>query len=41
VTVLGYQARDGSFSASGGSVSLPDGSSLDATDVGAGAPSAQ
>jgi len=41
VTVLGYQARDGSFSASGGSVSLPDGSSLDAADTGAGAPSAE
>lgn len=28
VTVLGYRARDGSFSASGGTVMLPDGSSL-------------
>ena len=28
VTVLGYRARDGSFSASGGTVTLPDGSSL-------------
>jgi hypothetical protein len=41
VTVLGYRARDGSLSASGGSVTLPDGSELNATDVGAGAPSAQ
>jgi hypothetical protein len=38
VTVLGYRARDGSLSASGGSVTLPDGSSLNATDTGAGAP---
>lgn len=28
VTVLGYRARDGSFAASGGTVMLPDGSSL-------------
>jgi len=41
VTVLGYQARDGSFSASGGSVSLPDGSKLDASSAGVGAPSAE
>jgi hypothetical protein len=41
VTVLGYRARDGSLSASGGAVTLPDGSELNATDVGAGAPSAQ
>jgi hypothetical protein len=41
VTVLGYRARDGSLSASGGSVTLPDGSSLNATDTGIGAPSAQ
>ena len=41
VTVLGYRARDGSLSASGGSVTLPDGSSLDATSGGIGAPSAQ
>jgi hypothetical protein len=38
VTVLGYRARDGSLSASGGSVTLPDGSSLNATDTGVGAP---
>jgi hypothetical protein len=41
VTVLGYRARDGSLAASGGSVTLPDGSTLNATDTGAGAPSAQ
>jgi hypothetical protein len=41
VTVLGYRARDGSLSASGGSVKLPDGSSLNATDTGIGAPSAE
>ena len=38
VTVLGYRARDGSLSASGGSVTLPDGSELNATDTGVGAP---
>lgn len=38
VTVLGYRARDGSLAASGGSVTLPDGSSLNATDTGIGAP---
>ncbi len=41
VTVLGYRARDGSLSASGGSVKLPNGVQLNATDVGAGAPSAK
>ncbi|HUQ53107.1 MAG TPA: DUF6152 family protein [Gammaproteobacteria bacterium] len=41
VTVLGYRARDGSLSASGGSVKLPDGSHLDATSGGIGAPSAE
>jgi len=41
VTVLGYRARDGSLSASGGAVTLPDGSKLDATSVGVGAPSAE
>ena len=39
ITVLGYGARDGSFSASGGSVTLPDGSELNVTSVGIGAPS--
>ena len=38
VTVLGYRARDGSLSASGGSVTLPDGSELNATATGVGAP---
>lgn len=41
VTVLGYRARDGSLSASGGSVTLPDGSELNASSVGIGAPSAE
>jgi hypothetical protein len=41
VTVLGYRSRDGSLSASGGSVKLPDGSELDAASVGIGAPSSQ
>ena len=41
VTVLGYRARDNSLSASGGSVTLPDGSKLDATSAGVGAPSAE
>lgn len=40
VTVLGYRARDGSLSASGGAVTLPDGSELNASSVGIGAPSA-
>jgi len=40
ITVLGYRSRDGSLSASGGSVTLPDGSQLDVTSVGIGAPSA-
>ena len=39
VTVLGYRSRDGSFSASGGAVTLPDGSELNVTSVGIGAPS--
>jgi uridine phosphorylase len=41
VTVLGYRARDGSLSASGGSVTLPDGSELNVTSTGIGAPSAE
>lgn len=40
VTVLGYRSRDGSNTASGGSVKLPDGSELNVTSVGVGAPSA-
>lgn len=38
VTVLGYRARDGSYSASGGTVMLPDGSSLSVSSTGIGAP---
>ena len=41
VTVLGYRARDGSLSASGGAVTLPDGSQLNVTSTGIGAPSAE
>jgi hypothetical protein len=41
VTVLGYRARDGSLSASGGAVTLPDGSELNVTSTGIGAPSAE
>ena len=41
VTVLGYRARDNSLSASGGSVTLPDGSQLNVTSTGIGAPSAE
>ena len=38
ITVLGYRARDGSLSASGGTVMLPDGSSLSVSSTGIGAP---
>ncbi|HEY8519997.1 MAG TPA: DUF6152 family protein [Gammaproteobacteria bacterium] len=41
VTVLGYRSRDGALRASGASVTLPDGSSLNVTSTGIGAPSAQ
>jgi hypothetical protein len=40
VTVLGYRSRDGGLRASGGAVTLPDGSELNVTSVGVGAPSA-
>lgn len=40
ITVLGYQSRDGSNTASGGAVTLPDGSELSVSSVGVGAPSA-
>jgi hypothetical protein len=40
VTVLGYRSKDGQFRASGGAVTLPDGSSLDVGSTGVGAPSA-
>jgi hypothetical protein len=38
VTVLGYRSRDGGLRASGGAVTLPDGTELDANSVGIGAP---
>jgi len=41
VTVLGYRSKDGALRASGASVKLPDGSSLDVTSTGIGAPSAE
>ena len=41
VTVLGYRSRDGSFTANGGSVTLPDGSTLSVGSTGIGAPSAE
>ena len=41
VTVLGYRSRDGSNTANGGSVTLPDGSTLSVSSSGIGAPSAQ
>lgn len=41
VTVLGYRSRDGALRASGGAVTLPDGSSLSVGSTGAGAPSAE
>lgn len=37
VTVLGYRSRDGGLRASGGAVTLPDGTELDANSVGIGA----
>lgn len=39
VSVLGYRSRDGEYRASGGAVTLPDGSELSVTSVGIGAPS--
>ncbi|MBN1238854.1 MAG: hypothetical protein JXB36_10155 [Gammaproteobacteria bacterium] len=41
VTVLGYRSKDGQHRASGGAVTLPDGSSLDVGSSGIGAPSAE
>jgi hypothetical protein len=41
ISVLGYRARDGSNTASGGAVTLPDGSELSVSSVGIGAPSAE
>ena len=40
IEVLGYRSRDGEHRASGGAVTLPDGSELNVTSVGIGAPSA-
>jgi len=41
VTVLGYRSKDGALRASGASVTLPDGSSLNVSSTGIGAPSAE
>ena len=41
VTVLGYRSKDGLLRANGGSVTLPDGSSLNVSSTGIGAPSAE
>jgi hypothetical protein len=41
VTVLGYRSRDGTLRANGASVTLPDGSTLNVTSTGIGAPSAE
>ncbi len=41
VVVLGYRSRDGENRASGGAITLPDGSELDATSAGIGAPPSQ
>jgi hypothetical protein len=40
IEVVGYRSRDGGHRASGGAVTLPDGSELNVTSVGIGAPSA-
>jgi hypothetical protein len=41
VSVVGYRSRDGEFRASGGAVTLPDGSELNASSSGIGAPPVQ
>ncbi len=41
ITVIGYRSRDGSNTANGGAVTLPDGSTLSVGSTGIGAPSAQ
>jgi hypothetical protein len=41
ITVVGYRSRDGENRASGGAVTLPDGSELNATSSGIGAPSVE
>lgn len=38
ISVLGYRSRDGELRASGGAVTLPDGSSLSVGSTGVGAP---
>ncbi len=38
ISVLGYRSRDGDFRASGGAVTLPDGTELNASSTGVGAP---
>lgn len=40
VTVVGYRSRDGELRASGSAVTLPDGTELNPTSAGIGAPSA-
>jgi len=41
ISVLGYRSRDGEHRASGGEVTLPDGSSLSVGSTGVGAPRAE
>ena len=41
LVILGYRSRDGSNTANGGSVTLPDGSTLEVGSTGIGAPSVQ
>jgi hypothetical protein len=41
VTVVGYRSRDGERRANGSAVTLPDGTTLDPTSTGIGAPSAE
>jgi len=41
VSVVGYRSRDGEHRASGGAVTLPDGSELNASSIGIGAAPAQ
>ena len=40
VSVVGYRSRDGEYRASGGAVTLPDGTELNASSTGVGAPPA-
>jgi len=41
ISVLGYRSRDGEFRANGGAVTLPDGTELNASSTGVGAPPVQ